>query len=111
MDAEFYNSAQWKVLRAAARERDGNACTVARLIGGDCRGLLHVHHIDPDGDPLDLDNLGTVCATHHPKWEALRRALVATHEPPVWRRCRHVHRTREARELCERRLNRDLIAA
>ena len=106
MDATFYNSPEWRIVRELVRERDGRRCTVARLLGGSCRGLLHVHHIDPDADPLDPENLGSVCARHHPKWEALRRALVE----PRWRRCPHPHRTREARELCERRLNRQLAA-
>lgn len=54
----------------------------------------------------DLDNLGTTCARHHPKWEALRRAIAAgrmTQKPP---RCTHRHASVEARLLCERRLAR-----
>ena len=105
----FYSTAQWRMLREAARERDDNRCTVARLLGGYCHGTLHVHHIDRAGDLLDLDNLGTVCAHHHPRWEALRRAIVEGREQPR-RRCRHRHRTREARELCERRLNQPVAA-
>ena len=107
MDAAFYNSAPWRALRAQARARDGNRCTVARLLGGDCHGLLHAHHIDPDGDPLDLDNTGTVCATHHPQWDALRRALV---RPPAWRRCTHRHPYPGGREACEKRLNNPVAA-
>jgi hypothetical protein len=105
MDKALYNSTSWRKLRARARERDANRCTVARLIGGECSGLLHVHHIDRDADPLDLSNVGTVCAAHHPRWEALRRALVEQRQPR-WRRCPHRHRSAEAQAICERRLNR-----
>jgi hypothetical protein len=70
-----------------------------------------VHHIVAAAvcpDPLDVDNLATVCAAHHPKWEAVRRQLLRSRG---WRSCTHQHRHAEARRICERRLNRDLIAA
>lgn len=105
MDETFYSSTSWRQLRALARERDANRCTVARLLGGRCSGLLHVHHIDRDADWLDLDNTGTVCAAHHPKWEALRRSLVEQRQPR-WRTCPHRHTSAEAKAICERRLNR-----
>lgn len=75
MDAAFYTSPEWRAVADQARARDGNRCTVARLLGGACLGVLHGHHIDRDADPLDIDNVGTTCASHHPRWEALRRAL------------------------------------
>ena len=111
MDARFYSSAEWRALREQARARDANRCTVSRLLGGQCHGRLHAHHIDRDGDPLDLDNVGTTCAHHHPRWEALRRSLTTVREPVRWRRCPHSHRYPSGREACERRLNRDLLAA
>jgi hypothetical protein len=112
----IYNTLRWRAARTRALERDGRRCTVSRLLGGPCSaGPLHVHHVEPvadGGDPYALDNLGTVCSSHHPQWEALRRLLVRRRsEPPV--RCPHRHRTAEARRICEARLARDrgLVAA
>lgn len=108
MDETIYTSLLWRTVSSRARARDGNRCTVARLIGGDCGGVLHGHHIVPvseGGAAFDLDNVGTVCAVHHPTWEALRRRLVEVRERRRIR-CRHQHRSREAREQCERRLAR-----
>jgi hypothetical protein len=80
MHKTLYSTAEWRRTRARAIERDRGTCTVSRLLGGRCSsGPLHVHHIIPlseGGDPLDLDNLGTSCSHHHPRWEALRRAIV-----------------------------------
>lgn len=80
------------------------SCEVAELFGGKCRGPIHRHHVhplsaggDPDGETIE------VCASHHPMVEALVRKI---HNLPEWKRCPHTHRTREAREDCERRLNR-----
>jgi len=77
-----YSSAEWRALREIAIARDAGRCTVSRLLGGRCSsGSPHVHHIEAledGGAPFDLDNLATVCASHHPSWEALRRKLVAT---------------------------------
>jgi len=78
-----YSSPEWRALRARALARDGRKCTVSRLLGGRCHGLLHVHHIIPvedGGPPLELDNTGTACARHHPRWEALRRRLARSVE-------------------------------
>lgn len=108
----IYSTLRWRVTRRRAIERDGSRCTVSRLLGGSCApGPLHVHHIVPisEGGPeYDLDNVGTACAAHHPMWESLRRILVrrmlGEDERPV--RCPHQHRSREAREVCERRLAR-----
>lgn len=104
-----YSTSDWKTARKRAIRRDGECCTVGRLFGGDCKGSLHVHHLVPlreDGDLLDLDNLATVCASHHPRWESLRRTLNEQRRPPM-RRCRHRHVSAEARQLCEKRLNRE----
>lgn len=118
-----YSTLRWRITRRRALERDGHRCTVSRLLGGVCSdGPLHAHHIVPVGEggqAFDLDNVGTTCAAHHPQWEALRRLLVrkllgldAEDRPP---RCPHAHRSREAREICERRLararERELAAA
>lgn len=104
MGASVYHTTAWAQARRAALARDGNRCTVSRLLGGDCHGALHVHHITPlaSGGTHTIDNLGTVCATHHPMWEALRRKLSTLRAP---RRCPHHHVHAEARRLCEQRLN------
>lgn len=68
----------WDEIRARVLTRDGHRCTVSRLLGGQCRGRLHVHHIVPraDGGTDEDDNLATACARHHPIWERLREAIV-----------------------------------
>lgn len=117
----IYSTLRWRVTRRRAIERDGGRCTVSRLLGGACApGSPHVHHIvplDEGGAEYDLDNLGTACASHHPMWEALRailvRKILGLDERPL--RCPHRHRSREAREVCERRLararSRETVAA
>ena len=94
MDASVYSTRAW-------RELPRNYCVVELLFGeavGPCSGLIHHHHVDP----TDPDSrTAQVCATHHPKVHAALRHLSAR----SWRVCPHAHRSREARELCERRLN------
>lgn len=109
--SRIYDNAKWDRARRRARERDGNRCTVARLLGGECSGALDVHHLIPvseGGEPFDLDNLGTACDSHHPVWEALRRRLVGNLRPPEERptRCPHHHRSAESRRICEARMAR-----
>jgi hypothetical protein len=103
----FYSSAEWIEVRDLVRERDGRRCSVGRLLGGSCRGPLHVHHIlsrreRPDL-ALDQDNLGTVCASHHPMWEALLRLLRILNGDAELPPCGHVHPYREGREACDRK--------
>lgn len=101
-------------LTAETRERilarDGR-CS-GRFLGGRCSPVSDVHHIRPrsEGGGDEDSNLLCLCHFHHPALEALRRAILRRQERQ-WRRCRHQHRSREARELCERRLNADLIRA
>src|SRR3954464_5678551 len=113
--ANLYSSLHWRASAARARSRDGHRCTVSRLLGGECTGRLHVHHIvavNEGGDLYDLENLGTACAAHHPLWESLRRVLVRRLMAPV-PRCPHHHRSAEARKICEARMarQRGLVAA
>lgn len=110
MSGFSYSSLRWRRVAAQARRRDADRCTVSRLLGGACSGVLQVHHIvslADGGEPYLLANTGTACASHHPMWEPLRRTIVermlAETEPP---RCRHWHASAEAREICERRLAR-----
>jgi hypothetical protein len=100
----FYSSAEWLAARDRALSRDASRCTVARLLGGECRGVLHVHHVVSVADrpdlALDPDNLGTACASHHSRWEALARALRVVEGvdiPP----CPHRHLYESGRRACE----------
>lgn len=106
----IYDTLRWRIVRSRAIERDDGRCTVSRLFGGACAGRLHAHHIvavSEGGDPYDLDNVATTCASHHPFWESLRRVIVERMTAaPKPTRCGHEHRTREAREICERRMAR-----
>jgi hypothetical protein len=113
---DLYTSLLWAELRAAALARDNHRCVASWLLGGDCSEDLHVHHVEPVEErpdlALSLANLVTVCSSHHPQLEALRRAIrTARKQHRSWRRCPHFHPTREGRAICERRLNRASEAA
>ena len=106
MAMRIYDSQEWHDVREFVLARDGK-CVYALLLGEDCAGPLHVHHLNPDVfDPYDPSGLVTICERHHPKLESIRRALLKVRG---WKRCNHLHRSRESREQCERRLNRDLV--
>lgn len=103
-----YDTLLWQAVRSRALRRDGNRCTIARLLGGPCSARLDVHHLQPvseGGEPYDLDNVLTACSRHHPMLEALRRAILARRERDA-RRCKHRHRSAEARRQCEARMAR-----
>ena len=106
----IYDTALWRIVRRRVLARDGNACTVSRLLGGDCHGTLHVHHLIPvseGGARFDDANLITACASHHPQLEAVRRHVLARRfARESMPRCNHEHRTAEARAICERRMAR-----
>lgn len=111
MDKRLYHTSAWRDAREYVLARDGHRCTVARLLGGYCTDRLDVHHLvrpEDGGGMFDVDNLVTVCSTHHPKLEALRRFMSRDRG---WRSCTHEHRYPGAREECERRLNRELLPA
>jgi hypothetical protein len=92
MEASFYTSPEWRAARELALDRDGHRCTAVVSYDsvmdefGDYREVevrcdetqaLHVHHLDrPEdgGDPLALDNLLTLCGSHHGELHALQRA-------------------------------------
>ena len=107
MDWEkLYISPEWAALREAALRRDGDRCTVARLLGGDCSFDLHVHHLNRDEAlALDLDNVATTCSRHHPTWESVRRSIVEAREPKI-PPCRHRHYYDSARRECRERRER-----
>lgn len=110
MSASLYSTALWQIARRRALKRDGNRCSVQRLLGGACTATLHVHHLVPVEDGGDLysqDNLVTACSRHHPMLEALRRHVLAEVRNPSVPRCPHQHRSAEARRICERRMARE----
>lgn len=98
----------WDETRAAVLRRDGSRCTVGWLLGGACHETLDVDHLVPrdEGGTDALDNLITVCHSHHPMREAVRKAVLHRRGRLAWRRCTHVHPYAGGREDCERRLNR-----
>jgi hypothetical protein len=98
MSTSIYHTSRWRGL-----PRTG-PCAAAELLGGECFGPIHRHHVhpvslggDPDGETI------MVCKRHHPMLEALARKI---HGLPEWKRCPHTHRSAAAREACEARLNR-----
>jgi len=108
----FYNSAAWLELAERVRVRDGHRCTVARLLGGRCSDILHVHHVIPRSErpdlELDEENCITACASHHPTLEAVRRLIVSIlDEAPT--RCPHRHPYESGRRACEERRRRDAL--
>ena len=114
MDNEtFYNSPEWHAAREHARKRDGDRCSVARLLGGNCSARLDVHHLQsveerPDL-ALDVDNLITVCSHHHPTLEAaarLLRIIRLIDMPP----CHHRHPYAAGRIACENKRRNDALA-
>lgn len=106
----FYDTPEWDRLTERVKRRDGSRCTVARLLGGQCSPVLHVHHIEPRSErpelALEEDNCATTCAVHHPTWESLRRFLQRARRPlPP---CGHNHPYKSGREACDRRRAREL---
>lgn len=103
---DFYTSPEWVAVRDLIVYRDRGRCTVAQLLGGECVGVKHVHHIQSVDDrpdlALDPSNLGTVCAGHHPKWEAVRRAVLKQRADTL-EDCGHFHPYKSGREACRRR--------
>lgn len=91
--------------RRSFRNLPRERCELEHLFGpiiGPCKGLIHLHHTDPD-DPES--RLLQICASHHSKLHAALRALLTPSEPE-WKTCHHIHRTAEGKAACERRLNR-----
>jgi hypothetical protein len=116
MAERFYDSQEWRELSERAIERDGGRCLVAWIFGGRCSGRLDGHHIVPraeaPGLELDIDNVLTACARHHPMVEALRRQIIERRDQDERRyRCPHKHVTAEGRRQCEARRRRELVAA
>lgn len=108
MAMRLYDTLLWDEARERTLARDGQRCTVARLLGGECHPRIDVHHLVPlseGGAEYDDANLISVCHRHHPVLEAFRRQLLA----PEWR-CPHKHTSAEARRQCELRRSRSIAA-
>jgi len=97
----LYKTKPWRELRSRVIERDAN-CVFAGL-AGDCRGILQVHHVHPvsEGGPEipHEEDVVLVCGRHH------RMLHGFLNRQQSWRSCPHKHTSREARRLCEQRLN------
>lgn len=69
----FRSTKAWQDTRNAARERDMNLCRVCRSLGEITTEDLSVHHIVPLEEDFDLrddlDNLITLCSSHHAEAE------------------------------------------
>jgi hypothetical protein len=96
-----YYTKRWRELSRS------EPCAIGELLGVECSGLIHRHHVHPliaGGDPYGTTV--AVCARHHPMLEALVRRVYGLRKRKT---CKHQHRSREARESCERRLNADYM--
>jgi len=92
---KVYDTAYWRSLPRTE-------CALQSLLGGECSGLIGLHHLDPiseGGDPEG--DLMPCCQRHHTMLHAVRRRREA--KP---RRCHHRHVYPGSREACERRMNR-----
>lgn len=68
-EARFYKNKRWREARKRALDRDGGECVVCGT-----EENLHVHHIYPvsaGGPRFELNNLVTLCRTHHFEYEGL----------------------------------------
>src|SRR5262245_20376084 len=102
----LYHTARWRKLRKRVLVRDGNTCTYSRLFGGECSGALDVHHIVPvsDGGPEipEMQGCVTLCDSHHPTLEKLRRVLLTVPDSErKWKSCPHHHTSARSRIECE----------
>lgn len=70
----IYATREWREAREACLARDGHSCTVelpsdtGEIWRCPESGDLVVHHVDPieaGGAPFELDNLLTICRSHH----------------------------------------------
>lgn len=65
----FYSSKKWEETREEVLTRDNHKCQACGR-----EENLHVHHIIPisaGGDRFNVNNLVTLCNTHHNEWEGL----------------------------------------
>ena len=97
----LYDTKSWRDFRASVLE---DAECYLSGIAGECRGALHVHHIDPlSAGGLELpgdDGVVVLCAAHHRMVDSFLKRRER------WKTCPHKHRSHEARMQCEERLNR-----
>lgn len=98
--ATLYDTKPWREFRA--RVREDAECHLSG-IAGECRGTLHVHHIEPlSTGGVELpgeEGVVVLCAAHHRMVDSFLKRRRR------WKTCPHKHRTLEARRQCEKRLN------
>ena len=101
MSQTLYDTRHWRKFRESVRA-DETECALS-VLAGPCQGDLHVHHIKPLAEGGELfpteDGVAVLCARHH------RMLHGFLNRQRDWKTCPHTHRSREAREQCERRLN------
>lgn len=64
----FYNSKEWKAVRAAAKKRDNNECQLCKAEGSHhvCEAVHHIKEVKEHPElALVLSNLVCVCKFHH----------------------------------------------
>lgn len=61
----FYNSPEWRKVRAYILERDGYRCTIPGCRSTGRVWVDHIVEIKDGGERLDPLNLRTVCHPHH----------------------------------------------
>jgi len=67
----------WKRARAKALERDDHSCVICGVTKEEKPKRIDVHHIRPvesfedNSEAHDLDNLVTLCRSHHRRWEGV----------------------------------------
>jgi 5-methylcytosine-specific restriction endonuclease McrA len=76
----YYQTAEWRRLSARAIRRDGECLVCAHLVRLEDGGALVAHHVigRAHGGPDILQNLVTLCSSHHSTYEGLKRAGRAT---------------------------------
>lgn len=91
---EIYDRSSWRQI-----PREGE-CALSLLLGGECSGLLSLHHLTPLSEGGDDEHLVLCCNRHHQLLHGARNRS----QRPQERRCRHRHVYPGSREACERRL-------
>lgn len=65
----FYQSARWGKTRQEVLERDNNQCQACGV--GKNLDVHHIHPVSAGGPRFELNNLITLCDSHHKEWEGL----------------------------------------
>ena len=98
----LYDTSLWREYRSRVLSADAE-CAFARL-AGDCRGVLHLHHVDPlaEGGPAFPDEGGMLVVPILEERLVVRTELVVKEELRIRRRERAEHVTIPVRLRSER---------